>query len=77
LRLIEMGKSSFPLRYKIGPALAQFEATPEAAIGYDEEFVNDLYKQCGLVIRKPIYYGWWCGRERFLSCQDQIVAFKN
>jgi SAM-dependent methyltransferase len=77
LRLIEMGKSSFPLRYKIGPALAQFEATPEAAIGYYEEFVNDLYKQCGLMIRKPIYYGWWCGRERFLSCQDQIVAFKN
>jgi SAM-dependent methyltransferase len=77
LRLIEKGKSSIELRYKIGPALAMSEATPELAIGYDEEYVNKLYQRHGMRIRGSIYYGSWCGREHFLSYQDQIVAFKN
>ena len=77
LRLIETGKSSIELRYRIGPALAMSEATPELAIGYDEAYVSELYGRYRLAIRRPIYYGSWCGREQFLSYQDQIVAFKN
>lgn len=77
LRLIEAGRSTIELRHQIGPARAMSEATPELAIGYDEDYVNKLYQQYGLEMRTPIYYGSWCGRERFLSYQDQIVAFKN
>lgn len=77
LRLIEKGRSSIELRYEIGPALAMSEETPELAIGYNEQYVNKLYEQYRLAIRNPIYYGSWCGRDHFLSYQDQIVAFKN
>lgn len=77
LGLLEAGKSAIPLRYPIGPALTMIEETPEYAIGYDENYVKELYQRYRLAIRERIHYGWWCGREQFLSCQDQIVAFKD
>ena len=77
LGLIEEGKNWIKLSHRMGPMLAMSEARPELAIGYDEEYVNELYQSHGLAIRRPIYYGSWCGRKHFLSCQDQIVAFKN
>jgi SAM-dependent methyltransferase len=77
LRHIREGSSTIELNFKIGPALAMSDAAPELAIGYDEEYVAELYERNGLEIRRPISYGSWCGRKHFLSYQDQVVAFKN
>ena len=39
-------------------------------------FVRALYDKYNLEIKEPIHYGAWCGREKFLSYQDLIFAFK-
>jgi SAM-dependent methyltransferase len=75
--LIEQGKSIVYLSEGYGPARTLPGHKPEFAIGFDEDYVIDLYDRCGLEIQSPIYYGWWCGRANFSSCQDQIVAYKN
>jgi ubiquinone/menaquinone biosynthesis C-methylase UbiE len=49
-------------------------ADPESAIGYDEAYVLGLYERCGLEVKDWVYYGSWCGRARFLSYQDLILA---
>lgn len=51
---------------------------PEAAIAYPEAFVRDLYGRCGLEIREPLRYGYWCGRSRTesMSGQDVVIAIK-
>jgi SAM-dependent methyltransferase len=77
LRLIDAGRSTIELRHQLGPARALSREKPELAIGFDEDYVAQLYPRFGLEIRQPIYYGSWCGRVEFLSYQDQIVAFKK
>jgi SAM-dependent methyltransferase len=77
LQLIDAGRSTIDLRHEIGPARALSREQPEQAIGFAEDYVAQLYRRFGLEIRKPIYYGSWCGRAEFLSYQDQIVAFKK
>ena len=49
---------------------------PEDAVAYDEKFIRNLYEKYGLVISEPVYYGSWCGREKFLSLQDMVLAYK-
>jgi ubiquinone/menaquinone biosynthesis C-methylase UbiE len=49
----------------------------ERAVGLPEDFVRALYEKCGLRIMEPIRYGYWCGRQQFLSKQDIIVAMKT
>lgn len=77
LRLIEERKSTIDLRHEFGPARAVSREKPELAIGYDEDYLVELYAKCGLEIRQPIAYGSWCGRENYYSYQDQVVAFKQ
>lgn len=76
-RLIASGRSTIELRHQEGPARMVSREKPEIAIGFEEDYIAGLYRQFGLEIRKPIYYGSWCGRREFLSYQDQIVAFKR
>ena len=76
VRLIQEGKSTIDLRYQMGPARVASEEKPELAIGYDEDYVRQLYTKCGLQIREPISYGSWCGRTQYFSYQDQVLAFK-
>jgi len=76
LNLMERGRSIVDLRYESGPARTSSPEKPEIAIGFDEDYVVRLFEQLGLEVREPIAYGWWCGRDKYLSCQDQIVAFK-
>jgi SAM-dependent methyltransferase len=49
---------------------------PEDAVAYDEKFVRSLYAKYGLAVGEPVYYGSWCGREKFLSLQDMVLAYK-
>jgi len=46
-------------------------------VAYDEEFVRDLFQKHSLTIMEPIHYGNWCGRERYLSMQDIVIAVKS
>lgn len=49
---------------------------PEYAIALDEGFVTSLYRDLGLEIVR-VDYGSWCGREKFLSYQDLVLAVKK
>jgi len=76
IELIASGNSSLSLPIKTGPCRVENADIPEAAIGYEEDFVLALYAKHQLEIKQPIHYGSWCGRENFLSYQDLILAFK-
>jgi len=45
-------------------------------IAFDEDFILNLYSKHGLNIIEPIRYGSFCGREKYLSYQDIIIAVK-
>jgi hypothetical protein len=54
---------------------------PELAVGYEENFVRDLYEKHGLVW--VLYPGYWCGqasrwaRDSGIGEQDVLVARKG
>ncbi len=50
--------------------------TPEAAVGYDQEYIMRLYESLKLSILSPVRYGSWCGRKEYLSYQDIIISEK-
>jgi SAM-dependent methyltransferase len=72
--LIAAGRSSLDLRHGTGVVRVADPAVPERAVGYDEQYLLDVYRQNDLAIRQPIHYGSWCGRGQFLSYQDIVVA---
>jgi len=74
--LIDNGLSTRNFKYKFDGFYSIDKTYPELATGYDELYVFDLYKKCGLTINKT-FYGSWCGRKEYLSYQDIIVAKKN
>ena len=74
---IRAGDSSLDFRYDIDGCLTTHKDNPEAAIAYDEGFIERLYKKHALRIVRPIHYGSWCKRDKHLSYQDIIVAKKS
>lgn len=76
MELIRSGKSSINFRYELEGCFSSDETTPEAAVAYDEGVVRKLFDKNRLAIRQPIYYGFWCNREKFFTYQDLIVAEK-
>lgn len=76
LELISARKSALSFRFPIDLCLSTSESTPEEAIAYPEETVFELYRNHGLGLMTPVQYGSWCGRDRFLSFQDIVVAEK-
>jgi ubiquinone/menaquinone biosynthesis C-methylase UbiE len=77
LNLMHSGKSRFDFKYDLGGCLSTDVDTPEEAIAYEEEVVKNLFDKNGLAITPSIYYGSWCGREKFFTYQDLIVAEKK
>jgi ubiquinone/menaquinone biosynthesis C-methylase UbiE len=77
IKLIEAGKSSINLAVKIGPCRVADANAPELAIGYEEDWVIALYRKYNLEIKQPVQHGSWCGREKFLSYQDLVLASKT
>lgn len=74
--LLRAGKSSVGLAPGLAPYWVADASDPEAATGYEEDFILSLYAKHNLKITHPIQYGSWSGRENFLSYQDLILAFK-
>ena len=65
------------VKYDVGGCLSTEVDTPEEAIAYTEEVVKDLFAKNDLVITPSIYDGSWCGREKFFTHQDLIIAEKS
>jgi ubiquinone/menaquinone biosynthesis C-methylase UbiE len=49
---------------------------PEYVIAYREEFVRSTYRDSGLEIVEPVYYGSWSGRTGTRLNQDVVVAIR-
>jgi ubiquinone/menaquinone biosynthesis C-methylase UbiE len=77
LELMERGLSIYDLKYEAGPCRFVIQNQPEDTIGYDEEYVRDIYQKSGFDIIEPIHYGSWPGRKKFLDSQDIIRAVKT
>jgi ubiquinone/menaquinone biosynthesis C-methylase UbiE len=50
---------------------------PEAAVGFEEEYLRDWHSRCMMNILEPIRYGNWSGRTPALSYQDMIISEKK
>jgi hypothetical protein len=74
---IRAGKSCLRFAHRMNGCWAEAVHTPEGAISYDERDAMTLLERHGLEPVAPIRYGSWCGRERFLSVQDIVVARKR
>jgi SAM-dependent methyltransferase len=76
LRSIETGTlgPEFRFEHSLGECWVTYEDAPEYIVGYSDEFVLEACRRAGLLVKEPIFYGQWCGREKFLSWQDVIVA---
>ena len=75
--LIKKGMSTQNFVHEIGGCYTTVLENPEQAIAFSELGIRDLYNKFGLSVQEPILYGSWCGRERFLSYQDIVIARKN
>jgi SAM-dependent methyltransferase len=56
--------------------IAHPELADEQAICFDEDYVLDLYRRCGLKLEGPIRRGSWCGQYEYAHLQDIVVARK-
>jgi ubiquinone/menaquinone biosynthesis C-methylase UbiE len=74
--LIAAGKSQLPFQAPRGVYRTVSRHRPEDAVCYDEAFIMKLQEKYGFEVVAPIHYGSWCGRPRFLSHQDIVVATK-
>jgi SAM-dependent methyltransferase len=75
-RLLEEGRSTLNFVHDFGDFLSTSRATPEVAVCLSETAVRRLYSDNQLTIAEPIRYGSWCGRPKFLSYQDIVVAYR-
>jgi len=76
-RLMENPESSFNFKVHGDGYFCYKEADPEAAIAYEEEYIIRLFRSNGMTIDNSIHYGYWCGRENYLSYQDIVIAVKE
>jgi len=69
-------KSAFKFRNEFDNYRTDNLNVPEAAVAYDEKFFIELFRKYGFEIYKPVQYGSWSGREKYLSFQDIVVMKK-
>ena len=77
LDLIDAKLSTLDFKYEAEGCYVLDKSMPEYTVGYDEMFIRQLYTRHGLNIVEPIHYGYWCGRKKFLTFQDIILAVKR
>ncbi len=76
-KLMEQKKSPLDFKYNFGRYSSTNEKVPETVLGLNEEFVLSLYSKYKMNVINPIHYGSFCGREKYLSYQDIIIASKS
>ena len=72
-RFVAQGRSELRFEYAIEGCLTTNPVTPEAAIAFDEDEVMSFYRKFDLAPMQ-LLYGSWCGRDKFLSFQDIVIA---
>jgi len=77
VELMRAKSSTIDFRANFGSCWVADPSDPEAATGYEEDFVRGIFDKHNLEIREPIHYGAWCGREKYRSYQDLIIVFKR
>lgn len=73
--LIAKGKGKYSLRYVYQDCRIETKEDPEYVIAYPEQKIEALYQKYRLAIIEK-RFGNWCGRGKFTSFQDIIVAEK-
>jgi len=76
LNNIANGKSTIMFKYEYDNYRINNIDVPEETVAYNEEYFIDLLKKYRFEIYKPIQYGSWSGRKKFLSFQDIIIIKK-
>lgn len=76
-RLMELPGSSHSFKFHNDEYFYNKELDPEAAIAFEEHYINSLFKSNGMTINNPFQFGSWCCRDNFLSFQDIVVATKD
>jgi ubiquinone/menaquinone biosynthesis C-methylase UbiE len=77
LNLIRNEKSSLNFKYEFKNYSTIDKEVQEEAIALNEDIIRRYYKKYGYNIIQPVYYGGWCGRDKFLSYQDIVIANKK
>ena len=67
------GESYYSFAHADGHARYESPDSPEAAIAYEESWVDERFSAAGLDIEQR-RYGEWCGREAALTWQDVIIG---
>jgi SAM-dependent methyltransferase len=75
--LIAKGLSARNFIHKLDGCFTTRVDNPEAAIAFDEKYMRSALEQRGMSVSEPIHFGSWCGRPKFLSYQDIVIAQKN
>ncbi|MDW7684982.1 MAG: class I SAM-dependent methyltransferase [Bacillota bacterium] len=75
-QLYKQGKNQIDFSISHG-VCKTVEGIPESVVSYPEDYVKQVFTSNGLQVREPVYYGWWSGREDFISFQDMLVAVKE
>ena len=76
MNLIRKNESSLNFKYEYTTYSTIDKEVPEEAIALNEDIVKGYYYKYGFNIIQPVYYGGWCGRDKFLSYQDIVIANK-
>jgi hypothetical protein len=76
LELMNAGLSDLKFVNALGMCRTTNPEIPEAAVAYEESFLQQAFNRRGLAITEPIRYGSWSGRQDFVSYQDIIVVRK-
>lgn len=76
-RLVKEGRAVYHFAHDLGDCLTVDPVTPERAVAYPLEDLNAMVTRAGLMIKQPILYGSWSGRERMLDTQDVVIVTKR
>lgn len=70
------GKAALDFKYEQDRFYTTNNVTPEAAIGYHQNYLENIFEANHLDSSEGIHYGSWSGRSSYLSFQDVVIARK-
>lgn len=76
-RLVSEGRSTLRFAHTIEGGMTIDREVLGQAVSIDEAQVRGWHAHGSLAIEDPIHYGNWCGRAKFLTYQDVLVARKG
>lgn len=74
--LVKAGKSTQDFSHRLEGCYTTTPSNPEIAIAFAEPVMRETLRKFGLSVREPVRWGSWCGRAKFVSYQDIVVATK-